>query len=137
MKVIMWGVMAFGLYLAVLALIHGDIGWALLIIFILIPVALWLGSMILGLVSMVALYPLAFLLGRRREYTEVTNFAVAVADAIGAERMNLRATWTVMNMYNELPKRERGQPTRSGAELVELYEEHHPYDEWEMDEAPT
>jgi hypothetical protein len=132
-KVILWGVIALGLYIALRALIDGEVGVALLIAFIVIPIALWIGSIVLGVVQLGLLYLLAIPLGKRRDLTEMTSFSVAVADAIGAQRMSLRAANQVRRMYEELPPRQPGQPTRSGPELIALYEHLHEYDESETE----
>jgi hypothetical protein len=59
LKFVAWGVMAFGLYLAVRAFMDDEVGIGLLIVFIGIPVALWVTSIALGLASMIFLYPIA------------------------------------------------------------------------------
>lgn len=129
MKVLMWALIAVGLYLAVRLLLDGRIGWALLVVFVIIPVALWGASLILALANLLLLYPIALITGRKRQMAEYTNFQLAVADEAGADRLNLRQGRILLRMYEELPPPRPGEPARSGDELVALYNELHPDNE--------
>jgi hypothetical protein len=133
MKLIMWSLIAFGLYLALRLAIDGRVGFALLIVFILIPIALWAVGLVLAVVYAAVLYPIAVITGRRREFEELTNFKIAAAENVGADRLKLRSVRLLTSMYEELPPSAPGQPARSGDELIALYEDLHPDEEYASD----
>jgi hypothetical protein len=128
-RVLMWGVIGLGIYLAIRALIDGEVFIALVILLIIIPVALWAGRLIVGIASMLFLIPLSFLVRRRREFNEFMNFQLAVVDAVGTDRLNLRQGRRLLRMFEELPPPQPGAPPRSGADLLDLYDVMHPDDE--------
>ena len=134
LKMLMYAVMWFGVYLGVRALIDDRIGFGLLILFVGIPLALWATGLVLGIAQLVVLFPLALLLGKRREYMEYSNFTVAIVDVLGTDRLKLRQGRIILGMFNELPPPSPGAPARSGDELVELYEELHADDDEETPE---
>jgi len=125
MKLIMWMLTALGLYVAVRLLLDGQWGWALLIVFIIIPFAHTGIAFVLYAVTLL-LYPIASLSGRRRELTEFTNFELAIADSVGADRLTLRAGKKVLDAFHELSPPAEGEPPRSGEELIALYNQMHP-----------
>jgi hypothetical protein len=82
-----------------------------------------------GIASMLFLIPLSFIVRRRREFTEFTNFQLAVADSAGTDRLNLRQGRMLLRMFKELPPPPPGAPARSGGELIALYEQLHAGDD--------
>lgn len=134
LKIVAWAAMALGLYLAVRALLDGEIFLALLLIFIIIPVGLGILAFALGIVQMLVITPIALLTGRTREMREFSKFQIEVAERAGAQRLTLRQGKILLGMFEEIPPGDPKQPPRSGAELVALYDELHPVDEEEDDD---
>jgi hypothetical protein len=112
-KVLMWGVMWLGIYLAIRAFIDGEVVIGVVILLVVIPLALLAGRLIVGIATMLFLIPLSFIVRRRREFTEFTNFQLAVADSAGTDRLNLRQGRMLLRMFKELlrlhPVRPRGR----------------------------
>ena len=134
-RVLMWGVMWLGIYLAIRAFMDGEVGIGVLILLIVIPLALFLGRIIVGIASMLFLIPLSFIVRRRREFNEYMNFQLAVVDSAGTDRLNLRQGRRLLRMFKEIPPPQPGEPARSGAELVALYEDMHYEDDLYDDAA--
>lgn len=124
MKLIMWALMALGLYVALRLLLDGRWGWALLLVFIIIPFAHTGVAFVLYAVTFL-LYPIASLTGRRRELTEFKNFEGAVLDSMGTDLITLRSGKRILDAFHELPPPAEGEPPRSGEELIALYNQLH------------
>jgi len=135
LKLIVYAVMWFGVYLGIRTVIDGRVGLGLLILFIGVPIALFVARLVLGVGQMIVLFPLALLTGRRREFMEYTNFQLAVSESLGTNSLKLRQGRIILRMFNELPPPAPGDPARSGADLLELYEEIHAHDDESEDEA--
>jgi hypothetical protein len=135
LKLVVYAVMWFGVYLGIRALIDGRVGFGLLILFIGVPVALFVARLVLGVAQMIILFPLALLAGKKREFMEFSNFQLAVAESLGSNSLKLRQGRVLLRMFNELPPPSPGEPARSGAELLDLYDEIHAGDEDDDDEV--
>jgi hypothetical protein len=73
--------------------------------------------------------------GRSRELTEWTNFQLAIAEAAGVGRINLRQGWKLPGMFKELPEGDRHLGLRTGHELVAEYETLHAEEDPDLTEA--
>jgi hypothetical protein len=125
LKLVVYAVMWFGVYLGIRAVIDGRVGLGLVILFIGVPLALFVARLVLGVGQMIVLFPVALVTGKRREFMEFTNFQLAVAESLGTNSLKLRQGRAILRMFNDLPRPLPGQPARSGAELLDLYEEIH------------
>lgn len=137
LKLIVWGVMWVGIYVAVRALIDGEVVLGLVILIIVIPIALFVARVVLGLSLMIVLLPISILLRRRREFIEFSRFQLSVVDELGADRLTLRAGWRLMHEFKKLPPREPGAPAREGDELLALMEDIWEDEQMEADYAAT
>lgn len=120
LKLIVWSLMWFGIYLAGRNFLDGEIVMGFVMLIIVVPVVLFVARVVLGISQLVVLWPISILLGRRHDFMEFSRFTLAVADTLGADRMTLRGGWKLMHLYETLPPRQPGAPARSGEELLTL-----------------
>jgi hypothetical protein len=64
LKLVVYAVMWFGVYLGIRAVIDGRVGLGLVILFIGVPLALFVARLVLGVGQMIVLFPVALVTGR-------------------------------------------------------------------------